>query len=57
VLTDPKAGRVTALNPDNGAVLTEAKADAKVYAAGPGALILVSGRDMAYLPFGASAAR
>lgn len=57
VLTDSKPGRVTALNPDTGAVLTEAKTDATVFAAGPGAMILVSGREMAYLPFGASAAR
>jgi outer membrane protein assembly factor BamB len=57
VITDSKPGRVTALNPYSGAVLTEAKTDATVYAAGPGAMILVSGREMAYLPFGASAAR
>jgi len=57
VITDSKPDRVTALNPSNGSVLTEAKTSATVFAAGPGAMILVSGRDMAYLPFGASTAR
>ena len=57
VITDSKPGRVTALNPANGSVLTEAKTDATVFAAGPGAMILVDGRDMAFLPFGASTAR
>ena len=57
VITDSKPARVTALNPANGSVLTEVKTDATVFAAGPGAMILVSGRDMAYLPFGVSTAR
>ena len=49
--------KVIALNPRTGGVLTEARTDAKVFAVGPGGLILVSGRDMAYLPFGSSSAR
>jgi outer membrane protein assembly factor BamB len=57
VIADPEAGRVTALDPAGGALLTEAKTGAKVYAAAPGALLLVSGRELAYLPFGAAAAR
>ncbi len=57
VVAQRKPARVTAVSPRTGAVLTEARTDAKVFAVGPGGLILVSGRDMAYLPFGSSAAR
>jgi hypothetical protein len=57
VITDSRPGRVTALSPSNGSVLAQVKTDATVFAAGPGAMILVSGRDMAYLPFAGSAAR
>jgi outer membrane protein assembly factor BamB len=45
------SGRVTALTPASGAVRADVRTDAKVFAAGPDGLILVSGRDMAYLPY------
>jgi outer membrane protein assembly factor BamB len=57
VITDSKPARATALNFVNGSVLTEAKTDATVFAVGPGAMILFSGRDMAYLPFRAAPAQ
>jgi hypothetical protein len=44
---------VVVLNRRTGAVLAEARTDAKVFAVGPTGLILVSGRDMAYVPFAA----
>jgi outer membrane protein assembly factor BamB len=43
--------RVTALAPSSGAVRADVRTQGKVFAAGPGGLIAVSGRDMAYLPF------
>ncbi len=54
VVAERKPARVTALSPRTGAVLTQARTDAKVFAVGPGGLILISGRDMAYLSFGSS---
>ena len=51
VVAEPRPARVTALNRRTGAVLTQARTDAKVFAVGPGGLILISGRDMAYLAF------
>jgi hypothetical protein len=57
VITDSKPSRVTAVSPANGTVLADLKTDATVFAAGPAAMILVSGREMAYLPFGTAAAR
>ncbi|GAA4594104.1 hypothetical protein BJY16_001213 [Actinoplanes octamycinicus] len=45
------SGRVTALNPANGAVRADVRTDAKVFTATAQGLILVSGRDMAYLPY------
>jgi hypothetical protein len=57
IVVDAKPSKVVALSPRTGAVLTEARTDAKVFAVGPGGMILVSGRDMAYLPFGSSPAR
>jgi outer membrane protein assembly factor BamB len=57
VVAEPKPAKVVALNPRTGGVLTEARTDAKVFAVGPGGMILASGRDMAYLPFGSSSAR
>jgi outer membrane protein assembly factor BamB len=51
VITDSKPARVTAVSPRTGAVLTEVKSDATVFAAGPGAMIIVAGRELAYLPF------
>ncbi|MFB9358536.1 PQQ-binding-like beta-propeller repeat protein [Actinoplanes nipponensis] len=56
VVAERRPARVTALSPRTGAVLTEARTDAKVFAVGPGGLILISGRDMAYLSFGSSPA-
>ncbi|MEU7903230.1 hypothetical protein [Actinoplanes sp. NPDC049118] len=56
VVAEAKPQRVVAMSPRSGAVLTEARTDAKVFAVGPGGMILVSGRDMAYLPFGGSPA-
>jgi hypothetical protein len=47
--TSPR--RITALSPSGGRVLVEARTEAKVFAAGPGGLIVVDGRDMAYLPY------
>jgi outer membrane protein assembly factor BamB len=44
-------GRVTALAPATGAVRADVRTDAKVFAVGSNGMILVSGRDMAYLPF------
>ncbi|GID43217.1 hypothetical protein Aca07nite_04920 [Actinoplanes capillaceus] len=43
--------RVSALTPSNGAVRTDVRTDAKVFAVGPDGMIAASGRDMAYLPF------
>ncbi|GAA2530425.1 hypothetical protein Ahu01nite_093930 [Winogradskya humida] len=57
IISDPKAGRLVAVSPRNGEVLIEARTDAKVFAAGPAGLILVSGRDMAYLPYRATPAK
>ncbi|WP_245908280.1 PQQ-like beta-propeller repeat protein [Pseudosporangium ferrugineum] len=57
IIAEAKPSRIIALSPRTGGVLTEARTDAKVFAAGPGGLILVSGRDMAYLPYASSPAR
>ncbi|MFI5493277.1 hypothetical protein [Actinoplanes sp. NPDC051859] len=57
IVVEQKPARIVALSPRTGKVLTEARTDAKVFAAGPEGLILVSGRDMAYLPYGSSPAR
>ena len=43
--------RLAALAPGTGAVMVDVRTDAKVFAAGPGGMIIVSGQDMAYLPF------
>ncbi|WP_041834494.1 PQQ-binding-like beta-propeller repeat protein [Actinoplanes sp. N902-109] len=48
---------LVALSPRTGGVLVQARTDAKVFAAGPGGLIVVSGREMAYLPYGSKPAR
>lgn len=47
--TSPR--RIVAVSPSSGRVLVDARTEAKVFAAGPGGLIAVDGRDMAYLPF------
>ncbi|GGQ43140.1 PQQ-binding-like beta-propeller repeat protein [Couchioplanes azureus] len=57
IVTEEKPARVVALGPGTGKVLTEARTDATVFAAGPEGLILVSGRDMAYLAYGSATAR
>jgi outer membrane protein assembly factor BamB len=44
--------RVVAVSPANGRVLTDVRTEAKIFAVGPGGMIAVDGRDMAYLPFG-----
>ncbi|WP_412744325.1 hypothetical protein [Krasilnikovia sp. MM14-A1004] len=51
VLVEPKQQRVTAVSPGTGRVLAEVKTTGKPYAVGPGGLVLVSGRDLAYVPF------
>lgn len=51
VVADAKPAKVVALDRRTGSVLAEARTDAKVFAVGPSGLILVSGRDMAYVPF------
>ena len=54
IIADARSrAKIVALNPRTGAVLAEARTDAKVFAVGPAGLILVSGRDMAYVPFAA----
>ena len=44
-------GRLIAVDAGGGAVLADVRTDAKVFAVGPGGMIIVSGRDMAYVPF------
>jgi hypothetical protein len=51
IVVDPGPGRVTALSPRTGAVLAEARTEARVLAVGSGGMILGAGRDMAYVPF------
>ncbi|GAB1643421.1 hypothetical protein [Krasilnikovia sp. MM14-A1259] len=51
VLVEPKAARITAVSPGTGAVLAQVQTGAKPYATGPGGLVLVSGRELAYVPF------
>jgi hypothetical protein len=43
--------RVVAIAPPDGRVLADVRTSAKIFAAGPGGLIAVDGREMAYLPF------
>jgi hypothetical protein len=51
IVANTNPSRITALTPRGGAVLAEVRTDAKLFAVGPTGMILVSGRDMAYLPF------
>ncbi|HWS34958.1 MAG TPA: hypothetical protein VN408_19740 [Actinoplanes sp.] len=44
-------GRVTALTLSSGAVRADVRTDAKVFATDPDGMIIVSGREMAYVPF------
>jgi len=46
-----KPSRVVAVSPSSGRVLADVRTDAKVFAVGAGGMIVVAGRDMAYLPF------
>ncbi|MEV6629945.1 hypothetical protein AB0M54_04235 [Actinoplanes sp. NPDC051470] len=49
VNTSPR--RITALSPTGGRVLVDARTEASVFATGAEGLIVVDGRDMAYLPY------
>ncbi|GIF24103.1 hypothetical protein BJ973_007586 [Actinoplanes tereljensis] len=51
VIATPKPSRVAALSPSSGRVLVEVRTNAKIFATGTGGMIVVDGRDMAYLPF------
>lgn len=51
IVVTAKPSRVVALSPASGAVLADVRTDAKIFTAGTGGMIAVSGRDMAYLPF------
>lgn len=51
IVANTKPSRITAVAPAGGAVLADVRTDAKLFAVGPAGMILVSGRDMAYLPF------
>jgi hypothetical protein len=51
IVANANPSRITAVAPGSGAVLADLRTDAKVFAVGPGGMIIVSGRDMAYLPF------
>jgi outer membrane protein assembly factor BamB len=51
IVVTAKPSRIVALDPRSGSVLVDVKTDAKVFTSGTAGLIVVSGRDMAYLPF------
>jgi hypothetical protein len=51
IVANTSPSRITAIGPGSGAVLVDLRTDAKVFAVGPAGMIIVSGRDMAYLPF------
>ncbi|MFF5295506.1 hypothetical protein [Paractinoplanes globisporus] len=51
IIVTVKPARVTAVSPSSGRVYAEVRTSAKIFAAGPGGMIAVDGRDMAYLPF------
>jgi outer membrane protein assembly factor BamB len=51
VMVTTKPGRVAALSPSSGRVLVEVRTNAKIFATGSSGMIVVDGRDMAYLPF------
>jgi outer membrane protein assembly factor BamB len=52
IVVTAKPSRVVALAPSSGAVRADVRTDAKIFTVGAGGMIAVSGRDMAYLPFG-----
>ncbi|GIF77092.1 hypothetical protein Asi02nite_66100 [Asanoa siamensis] len=56
VVVDEKPDKIIAVNPGTGAELVNVRSDADVLAVGPAGMIIVKGRDMAYLPFGGAAA-
>ncbi|MDG4822470.1 PQQ-binding-like beta-propeller repeat protein [Asanoa sp. WMMD1127] len=51
VVVDEKPDKIIAVNPGTGAELVNVRSDADVLAVGPAGMIVVSGRDIAYLPF------
>ncbi|MGK5679549.1 hypothetical protein [Actinoplanes sp. URMC 104] len=51
VITTRKPDRVVAVSPGSGRVLADVRTDAGIFAVGPGGMIAVAGREMAYLPF------
>ncbi|WP_239083650.1 PQQ-binding-like beta-propeller repeat protein [Asanoa ishikariensis] len=51
VVVDEKPDRIIAVNPGTGAELVNVRSDADVLAVGPAGMIIVSGRDLAYLLF------
>ena len=51
IVANTKPDRITALSPGSGAVLADLRTDAKVVAVGPAGMLILSGREMAYLPF------
>jgi outer membrane protein assembly factor BamB len=52
IVAGTKPTRITALSRFHSTVLVDVRTEGKVFAVGPRGLILVDGRDMAYLPFG-----
>ena len=51
IVANPASRRITAMSRTSGAVLADVRTDAEVFAVGPSGMIVVSGREMAYLPF------
>jgi ABC-type Fe3+-hydroxamate transport system substrate-binding protein len=51
VVVDERPDRIIALNPASGAELVNVRSEADVLAVGPAGMIIVKGRDMAYLRF------
>ena len=51
IVADTSPRRILALSASSGQVLVDARTDAKAFTAGPEGLIVVDGRDMAYLPY------
>jgi outer membrane protein assembly factor BamB len=51
IVANSNPGRLTAVSAGGGAVLADVRTDAKVFAVGPAGMIIVSGREMAYVPF------
>jgi outer membrane protein assembly factor BamB len=51
VLVEEKPDKIIAVNPGTGTELVNVRSEADVLAVGPAGMIIVSGRDLAYLPF------